>query len=741
MGSHTPSPSDPSRGTNLNSPWLASLVLARHSLRARAAVAWARFSTLPRPRRERIARRAAMTLGGAALLLALGLPLVWADGDNTINVVNGEVGIANNGKCSLIEAIRNANDTKDGRPHADCAAGDPKGADTIVLPQGGEFILMEASTNGTWGPNGVPWITSEVVLNANESVIRRKDGAPPFRLLAVGVKGKLTINKATLNNGHAVKGIPPEKAPRGGAVLSHGSLTIVSSTLSGNFAEDGYGGAIGIVTLDGMPSAATLVMKGSVVSGNSADHGGGGIDGLYAELTVKDSTIAANQSSMAGGIGNWQGHLELDTVSVTNNVGTYAGGGIASTGTANIRNSQITSNTGERGGGIALETPGTSGFFPNAIADSVISRNFALLGGGLYLSAHDTTVTTTIVSDNFASEGGGGVDVTSSLELDQSSITGNRTDGNGGGLNMEQGTYLSMSKSTIGQNSSSNNGGGLHCDLYSVCAIRQSTFTGNFAADSGGGIASNAYFGWVSIEGSTFTSNTARRGKGGGIHISDGTLGLARTLVAGNVNQNGQDEVAVEAWVEASGTHNLIGHDGISGASGYQLGASDIVPSVPVQLILDTVAKNNGGTTVTHALKSGSPAVDAAPSQDCTGKTDQRGFPRNYNGSNGITSNECDIGSFEFGSQPNATNTPVATATSKPTRTPSPTATAKPTKTPTPTATAKASRTPTMTPSPTITVTPGATVTVTALPTATPTRPASLLYRSYIPVAVDIWVP
>ena len=56
----------------------------------------------------------------------------------------------------------------------------------------------------------------------------------------------------------------------------------------------------------------------------------------------------------------------------------------------------------------------------------------------------------------------------------------------------------------------------------------------------------------------------------------------------------------------------------------------------------------NGGPTKTHALLTGSPAIDAVPIADCTDPdgnpitTDQRGVPRPQDAA-------CDIGAFEFG--------------------------------------------------------------------------------------------
>src|SRR5262249_1812615 len=79
--------------------------------------------------------------------------------------------------------------------------------------------------------------------------------------------------------------------------------------------------------------------------------------------------------------------------------------------------------------------------------------------------------------------------------------------------------------------------------------------------------------------------------------------------------------------------------------------------------------QDNGGSTFTHALLKGSPAIDTAdPNFTPPPFFDQRGpgFDRIVNG-------RIDIGSFEVqGSTPSPTSTPSATPTSTPTPTPPP---------------------------------------------------------------------
>lgn len=65
--------------------------------------------------------------------------------------------------------------------------------------------------------------------------------------------------------------------------------------------------------------------------------------------------------------------------------------------------------------------------------------------------------------------------------------------------------------------------------------------------------------------------------------------------------------------------------------------------------------RNNGGSTLTHALRASSPAIDSALTAGCS-VTDQRGATRPTDG-NGDSLARCDIGAYEYLS-------PVAIATS-----------------------------------------------------------------------------
>jgi len=185
-------------------------------------------------------------VAGAALLLALTHGVGHAA---TITVITNIPAINGaDGKCSLIEAIENAND--DAATHPDCAPG--SGSDTIVLAK--TIVALSAVDNATYGATGLPVIRSQITIEGNGAEITRKGAAPPFRLIAVGATGDLTLNKVTLTNGNA--------AEYGGAIHNHGRLTIQNGTISDNNAGGGGGGLSN--------TAGTLTIESRAISGNTA---------------------------------------------------------------------------------------------------------------------------------------------------------------------------------------------------------------------------------------------------------------------------------------------------------------------------------------------------------------------------------------------------------------------------------------------------------------------------------------
>ena len=239
---------------------------------------------------------------------------------------------------------------------------------------------------------------------------------------------------------------------------------------------------------------------------------------------------------------------------------------------------------------------------------------------------------------------GGGIDSWGALTLNNSTVSGNSAGIYGGG-GIHTAGAATLNNSTVSGNTTTGAGGGI--SNGGALALHNSTVSGNSAADLGGGIF-NSIESQAAIESSTVTGN-ATQFEGGGIW-SEGTLTLARSVIAGNTAVDFGNEF-VDYEDGASLGYNLFGHSGENTPQaffGFPLAAGDIDATgngaTPTALaaILDTTLADNGGSTWTHALVAGSPALDAAPSGPAA---DQRGIARPQG---------CgfDIGAFELEAPP-----------------------------------------------------------------------------------------
>lgn len=149
--------------------------------------------------------------------------------------------------------------------------------------------------------------------------------------------------------------------------------------------------------------------------------------------------------------------------------------------------------------------------------------------------------------------------------------------------------------------------------------------------------------GFLSISNSTIVNNTSDLEGGGIVNGSGSTARLRNTIVAANVARNA-NSTALNADNDVRGAFtslntNFIGDSGtssgfINGFRGDQVG-SELSPLDPVFGALAA----NGGTTQTHELLPGSPAIDAG---DNSG-----GEPNDQRNGQRPTDNTADIGAFE----------------------------------------------------------------------------------------------
>ena len=352
--------------------------------------------------------------------------------------------------------------------------------------------------------------------------------------------------------------------------------------------------------------------------------------------------------------------------------------------TATIADCVLTNNyTGDIGGAIFID--GYGGGAMLAVLNSTITGNTAGTtdhggsGAGIESSADVLTIINSTVSNNTAWIGndffggyGGGIDSGGTIEISNTTISGNQAGIAGGGLSLS-GT-ATITNSTISGNTAglfgpvgpTGIGGGI--SDFGTLTIINSTISGNNAHGStfkGGGEGGGIYNG-----GSADIGNSTLNGNQADVHggsIYGGTFDIGNSILNG-----GNPENIYGATVTSHG-YNVCSDDG----GGFLNGPGDQINSNPLLGPL----QNNGGPTFTHALLMGSPAIDAGnPNFTPPPYYDQRGpvFWRIRNG-------RIDVGSFEV--QVGTTPSPTPTPTASPTPTPTATATATVTATPTPTPT------------------------------------------------------
>ena len=157
---------------------------------------------------------------------------------------------------------------------------------------------------------------------------------------------------------------------------------------------------------------------------------------------------------------------------------------------------------------------------------------------------------------------------------------------------------------------------------YSVATINNSTISDN-SGDKGGGIVNVNI---VIINSSTLLDNSANSSGGGIFNV--GTATFNNSIIANS--SSGGDCANV-----APTFNNSLVEDGSCSISG--------MGNLTGDPMLGPLA-DNGGTTLTHALLAGSPAIGNGNPVTCL-PTDQRGFLRDA---------ACDIGAYELDGVPTA---------------------------------------------------------------------------------------
>ena len=229
------------------------------------------------------------------------------------------------------------------------------------------------------------------------------------------------------------------------------------------------------------------------------------------------------------------------------------------------------------------------------------------------------------ITNNTSNNSGSVYVYSTTLNISDSSISGNHTESGKDGIFADTAKLL-ISNSTL----SGNEGQAIHVQSSSVAVITNSTISGN----------SETAIVVVSPSTVTINASTIANNSGYGI-VDDGAVTVQNTILYHNDS------------AFASGTENncisdyslfptSLGYNIDGGTSCSFSATGDMTNTNPLLLPLG----DYGGNTQTHALSLNSPAIDAGSPTTCPA-TDQRGTSRPQDG-DGDGSSVCDIGAFEL---------------------------------------------------------------------------------------------
>ncbi|MCA9901668.1 MAG: hypothetical protein KC433_25985 [Anaerolineales bacterium] len=425
-----------------------------------------------------------------------------------------------------------------------------------------------------------------------------------------------------------------------------------TTIINGNFVNT-------VVHISGNP---TVTLSGlSIQNGDTTAQDGGGLFNQGGTVVLSNVVVENNMAPSGGGIRN-DGTMSLSYVTVRNNVadeivgaisvcpeGVCTGGGIFNRGVLTLTfGIVIQGNTAQFGGGIenannsslyaegievygntAESNPGTEpsagGGIENlgtlTLANSIVRNNNAPYGAGV-ANGGTLTVSDSNIYSNIAGKRGGGIHNSYNLTVQTSNVYDNEAGSEGGGgISSESGTVMVME--TAVYNNSAQFGGGI---IHNVDAglnsfvITNSTLSGNSATGTGGALR-NAGIATTTLNNVTINNNSAIVAAGQSVSLLGGTVTTKNSIIS-------------SSGTDCSGTISSNGYNLVSDSSCGLSGTADLVNANPQLGVL----KNNGGSTLTHALLFGSPAIDSG--SGCPA-VDQRGVSRPVGAA-------CDRGAVEF---------------------------------------------------------------------------------------------
>ena len=411
----------------------------------------------------------------------------------TVNTSNDELDLLSpNGRCSLREALGNANDNSGAL--ADCSAG--TGDDTVSLPAGKFVLSIDDPGSDNVGAEGDLDVTDDHALTIRgagpDQTIIDADGIDRVLDIRPGA-GPVVISDLTLTGGSLTRD--------GGALYNDDAdVTLVNVIVRENMALNGGGTYV-------HESAATLTLDGVVVHENGARGNGGGIFVNAGTVTMTDTQV------------------------LTNVADSYGGGLHVRSGTATLTGTDIAGNAAVQGAGVYVEETGA---YLSTAGTTLRDNSAAFRGGGLLIESATATISDSRILSNTASWNGGGVSVvTGTVTMMATDLVSNTAlHDHGGGLLVEYGTAAMTDTVVMSNRAKEGNGGGIYVsDSAARASVSAARILSN-TADHGGGLY--VYSGELLITSSTIEANAASM-EGSALYLrSPGSITVTDSCIFGN---------------------------------------------------------------------------------------------------------------------------------------------------------------------------------------------------------------
>ncbi|MCB9135401.1 MAG: right-handed parallel beta-helix repeat-containing protein [Anaerolineales bacterium] len=355
--------------------------------------------------------------------------------------VNTNSGATGGPDCTLRDAMTTANSGVNTGGCLLVGSGLPI---TISLDATGPYTLTNSA--GTYPPfsgNGLPYVTTQMVIEGNGQKIVKKSQVPPppFRIFFVAPEGHLILRNLTVQNGQTGG---YHLADAGGGILNMGYLELQNTSVISNSSESAPGGGIMNLMWD-ETITPTLILKDSEVGYNRGQ--GAIVSEMNGHVMITNSNIHHNYGV---GLRVEYGSVDVEIVDSTfaNNSGTVdypCGGGIFSfANDFSMINSTVRDNTTciSEGGGIFVWGAHV------LIKDSTIANNATVeyggSGGGLYGGGNSFQMINSTISGNASELDGGGLYLLGAVTITNSTISGNNAVGEGDGIYLRQNSTLTL---------------------------------------------------------------------------------------------------------------------------------------------------------------------------------------------------------------------------------------------------------------------------------------------------------